>query len=82
MPQLIYESYSPTSSEKAKNVFYGQFVRLHLEDSSFWYPNLQNPVYLKAMLNHIKSPTHLKLKWDSLAWKIAKKVFLAQDTIQ
>ena len=74
-PQLIYESYTPTASEKAKNMFYGSFVRIHLEDSSYWYPHLQNPVYLKAMLNKIISPTHLKIKWNGEAWIISKKIF-------
>lgn len=76
----IYESYTPNASEKSKNIFYGQFVRHHIEDSSYWYPNLQNPMYLKAMLNHIKSPIRLKLKKGEKGWSIQKKVF--QDSLQ
>ncbi len=75
----VYESYTPTGSEKAKNVFYGRFVKQHLGDSSFWYPHLQNPIYLKAMLNHIISPTHLKLKWDGVAWALGSKIFTNSD---
>ncbi len=77
--QIAYESFSPTASEKAKNVFYGNFVKKHLTDSSFWYPHLQDPMYLKAMLNHIKSPTHLKIKWDGEKWIMSKKVFPVLD---
>ncbi len=78
--KYLYESYTPTASEKAKNMFYGSFVRQHVENSSSWYPHLQNPIYLKAMLAHIKAPNRLKLKWTGSEWVIQKKLF--QDISQ
>jgi len=36
----VSESYCPSASEKAKNFFYGRFVKHHCENSSFWYPHL------------------------------------------
>lgn len=79
-PKMIYESYTPTSSDKAKNVFYAKFVKQHLKDSSFWYPHLQNPIYLKSMLQKIISPQKLRLKWDKDSWIIAKKLFNENNT--
>lgn len=73
--KCINESYSPTASIKSKNVFYGKFVKESVDNSSYWYPHLQNPVYLKAMLSEIKAPTHLRLKWNGDLWVILKKVF-------
>lgn len=78
----VYESYTPTASEKAKNMFYGQFIRHHLEESSYWYPHLKNPIYLKAMLQHIKSPIRLKIKKNKNELIIYKKIFTEKDTIQ
>ena len=80
--KFLYESFTPTSSEKSKNMFYGNFVKSHVDNSSYWYPYLQNSIYLKAMLQHIKPPSHLKLKWDGEEWKIQKKVFQALDISQ
>lgn len=79
---IAYEFFSPSSSDKAKNMFYGLFVKKHIKDSSFWYPHLQNPVYLKAMLQHIESPTELLLKLDGGQWKIKDKLFPNQDNAQ
>lgn len=80
--KYLYESFTPTASEKAKNMFYGNFIKQHLDNSSYWYPHLQNPIYLKAMLSHIKAPSHLKLRWSGDSWVIVKKVFLMQDNPQ
>ena len=73
--KFVYESYTPTASDKAKNIFYGQFVKYHLEDSSYWYQHLKNPIYLRAMLHHIKTPVRLKLNVKADGVTIQKKIF-------
>lgn len=79
--KIINESYSPMASEKAKNFFYGKFVKESVENSSEWYPQLQNLTALKRMLNSIKAPTDLTLRYDGLKWTIWKRYF-HEDTIQ
>jgi len=74
-PRLIYEHFSPMSSAKAMNVFYGAFVSKHMTDSSKWYPHLHNPIYLKAMVNKARPPIKLKLKLVDGKWVLYKKVF-------
>lgn len=81
-PVTLYESFTPTASDKAKNMFYGSWVRKHLINPSYWYPHLNNPIYLKAMLNQVQSPTHLKLKWEGSQWIIKNKVFPTPDNLQ
>jgi len=71
----ITESYSPQASDKAKNLFYGKFVKDSVPNPSFWYPHLQNNVYLKAMLQYIRTPTTIILRYDNLKWSIWKKEF-------
>lgn len=68
----IYENYSPTS-EKARNVFYGQFVRKHCKDSSKWYMHLSNRDKIEEMLKTINSPIELIIEQQGL--KIKKKIF-------
>jgi DNA repair protein RadD len=80
--KMIYESYAPMNSDAAKNIFWGNFVKKHLVESSFWYPHLKNPIYLKAMLQHVQPPVRLKLKWDSKNWKIMQKFFPEPDSPQ
>ena len=63
-------------------MFYGSWVRKHLINPSYWYPHLNNPIYLKAMLNQVQSPTHLKLKWEGSQWIIKNKVFPTPDNLQ
>ncbi|MFB1501519.1 DEAD/DEAH box helicase family protein [Thiocapsa sp. N5-Cardenillas] len=74
-PRIIYEHFSPLSSAKAMNVFYGAFVSKHMTDSSKWYPHLHNPIYLKAVVNRANPPIKLKLKLVDGKWVIYKKVF-------
>lgn len=71
---FYFEQYTP-SSEKAKNVFYGQFVRKHCDKSSEWYPHLRNRTKVQEMLHTINSPTGLVVNGDSLGRNIKKKIF-------
>lgn len=78
----IQEYYTPASSDKAKNIFYTKFVKLHLRDASFWYPHLTKSTYLQTMTTKAMTPTHLVLKWNNNEWKIFKRIFPAPCTSQ
>ena len=80
-PQIIMENYSPMASEKAKNLFYGKFVKDCVENGSSWYPYLQSLPALKRMLHSIKTPSNLRLRYDGLKWTIWKRDF-SQDMSQ
>ena len=69
---IIYEYYIP-SSEKSKNVFYGQFVRKHCDKASEWYPHLHNRIKVEEMLHSINSPKKLLIDFNNQ--KIKKKIF-------
>lgn len=71
---LIYESYS-TVTQKAINIFYGNFVRKHCEQSSKWYPLLNVRSKMELMLQEIKTPSSLIIEYENGKAKIKKKVF-------
>ena len=71
----IQESFTPTSSEKSKNYFYAVFVKQHCSDASFWYPHLQNYIYLQQLITKFNNPTHLLLGWSGREWSVKKKIF-------
>jgi len=66
----FYESFTPTASEIAKNMFYGSFVKKHVKRSSDYYPYLQNMIYMRAMLNDIEIPAHLKIVGKDIKGKV------------
>ncbi len=70
----VYEHFTP-SSEKAKNVFYGQFVRKHCDKSSMWYPHLTKRNKIEEMLKTINSPVRLLIAQEEDCIKIKKKFF-------
>ena len=70
----IHEHYSP-SSEKARYVFYGQFVRKHCEKSSTWFMHLHNRHKIDEMLDEANIPTRLLVAFDENGMKIKKKFF-------
>ena len=70
----IYEHYTP-SSEKAKNVFYGQFVRRHCDKSSQWYPHLMKRDKVEEMLQEINTPSRLLITPNENGVLIKKKFF-------
>lgn len=72
--EVIFESFTP-SSEKARNVFYGQFVRKHCDKSSDWYLHLGNMNKVKEMLQVIRSPSHLHIYAGENDRCIKKKIF-------
>jgi DNA repair protein RadD len=71
---IVYEHYMP-SSQKAINVFYGQFVRKHCDDASRYYIHLNNKNKIEEMLRHINSPKKLQLILSESGSKIKKKIF-------
>ena len=70
----VFEHFTP-SSEKAKNVFYGQFVRKHCSDSSKWYMHLTNRFKVEEMLQTINTPLSMVLTRNDEGIKIKKKIF-------
>jgi len=72
--KVIYEAHF-TSTEKARNIFYGSFVRQCVTDASSYYPYLSDPHRMRAMLSSIKTPHRLVCYKEDDRWKIRKKVF-------
>ncbi len=70
----IVESYTPTS-DKARNVFYGQFVRNHCDKASLWFMHLTNRAKVEEMLNSANVPLRLIIVPDTKGMKIKKKIF-------
>lgn len=71
----IYESYAPTS-EKAKRVFYGQFVKQHALKPSDWYPHIGIRSKMTEMLSNLKQAHQLGLAHFEDGYKIKKRYFL------
>ncbi len=70
----VFEHYTPFS-EKAKNIFYGQFVRKHCDHSSVWYPYLNKRHKVEEMLQTINTPTRLLIAPPGNDRQIKKKFF-------
>ena len=70
----IKEYYMP-SSDKAKNIFYGQFVRKHVLNSSRWYPFIQYRTHVEKMLQDVMTPDRLLLSVNEHGSLIKKKYF-------
>jgi DNA repair protein RadD len=73
-----YESYTPIN-DKAKHVFYGQFIKKHCDKPSEWYPFISTRSKMEHMLETIKTPTHLLLHHEDGGYKIKKKIFQSQQ---
>lgn len=69
-----YESYTP-NSEKAKHVFYGQFIKNHCEKPSSWYIHLDKPKIMGEMLASAKIPCKIIIKQKDNGYIIKKKIF-------
>ncbi len=70
----VFEHYSPIS-DKAMNVFYGQFVRKHCNDSSKWYIHLSSRTKVEEMLKTASTPLSLMLAKEHEGIRIKKKIF-------
>ena len=76
----IFETYF-TGSDKAKNVFYGRFIKQHVPDAHNYWPYMQNIHKMKEMLEgEIRTPVKITCKrdkWDRLF--ITRKIFSTED---
>lgn len=70
----FYESYTP-SSDKAKYVFYGQFIKKHCNTPSDWYNHIADRGKMVDMLKYVNTPIALVIKSDNNSYKIKKKIF-------
>ena len=70
----FYESYTPIS-DKARHVFYGQFVKKHCEKPSDWYIHLDKREKMQEMLQSVNTPTHIMLHQDDNGYRIKRKIF-------
>jgi DNA repair protein RadD len=70
----FFENYTP-SSEKAKYVFYGQFIKKHCKRPSDWYKHLTDAGKMAEMLKEVNSPLLLMVKADEKGYRIKKKIF-------
>jgi hypothetical protein len=61
--RFVHENYSPVS-EKAKNMFYGQFVKHHCDNPGEWYRHLDDKQKVIEMLQCINTPHGLTLVPD------------------
>lgn len=72
-----YESYTP-SSDKAKHVFYGQFIKKHCEKPSDWYLHIDKRLKMEEMLQKASIPHRIIIKHDGNAYRIKTKIFQQQ----
>ena len=75
--QTVYERYY-IKTEQHKNIFYGQFVKKHMDNPQEFYPKLRNLFALRNMIyqNTIKTPNQIICKKNDKNYiKVVKKVF-------
>lgn len=70
----IIENYF-SCSEKAKRVFYGQFVKQHCENPKKWYTTLDRKKNMELMLQEVKTPLNMKVINSKNGFIIKKKYF-------
>ena len=70
----VYEGYTPMN-EKAKNIFYGKFVKYHLNDASKYWPHLSNYYAVKIMLENVITPKTMHLNMTNNGIRIKQKLF-------
>ena len=76
----VFEAYF-TNSDKAKNFFYGRFLKQHVPNASDYWPYMQNIEKMREMIQgDIKTPIQItckKDKYDRLF--ITRKIFSPSD---
>jgi len=72
----VFEHYSPIT-EKSQRVFYGQFVKKHLDDASKWYVHIMqyNRPKIEEMLREVNTPVRLLIAREQEGTKIKRKYF-------
>ncbi len=76
--KVIYENYTPIN-EKAKHVFYGQFIKKHCDNPSDWYPYIYERSKMELMLGSAHTPQKIMLKIDDNGYRIKQKFFAIAD---
>ena len=78
--KMLYEHYTP-SSDKARNVFYAQFIRKHCDKPSEWYLYLGTKSKMEEMIAVANKPVELLVKYENdKSYKIKKKVFVSSNS--
>src|SRR5258708_10725074 len=72
--RMVMEHYTPCT-EKARHVFYGQFVRKHCDKASSYFIYLNNRQKVEEMLREAKIPRRLLITEENKNIKIKKKLF-------
>lgn len=72
--QEVFEYYTP-SSDKAKRVFYGQFIKKHLDYPGDWFRHIHSFSKMQEMLSHVNSPNKLLVTYKNHKIIIKKKEF-------
>jgi DNA repair protein RadD len=78
--RTYYESYIP-NSDKAKNFFYGQFVKKHCPAASSWYPHLKDRQQVEIMLQSALIPKSIMLKYADNKYQIKNKIFEVTNVV-
>ncbi len=71
---IVHEHYT-LSSQKARNLFYGQFLKAHCEDAGRWYKSLDRKEKVEEILKYAAIPSHLLIARGVEGTKIKKKFF-------
>ncbi len=71
---FIHESYSPIST-KAKNLFYGRFIKQHCKKPSDWYMKMNDKNMMETMLSEAKWPEKIHVKFESKGYQVIRKEF-------
>lgn len=75
----FYENYTP-SSDKAKYVFYGQFIKKHCNTPSDWYNHISDRGKMVDMLKYVNTPESIVIKHEGSSYKIKKKLFKEKES--
>lgn len=77
----IFENFY-VSSEKAKYVFYGKFVKQHVSNPSIYFPGLMVPEVVEKMIyeSKLKTPHQIVCNKDNYGrFKVMRKIFFDSD---
>lgn len=73
-----YEGFIP-SSDKARNFFYGNFIKKHLTKPSDWYMHIGTKARMELMLEEAKIPSYIVIKKEGRDYKIKSKLFEKEE---
>lgn len=70
----VFEFFTP-KSEKARRMFYGEFIKKHLDNPSAWFLSMANINHVKDMLAYVNTPIKLLIDRKEGKTKIKRKEF-------